>query len=368
MAESIDPPLRQPPGPQTAFITACEVLTWIGLGTGVVKEKLDRDAFDAMYRWSTSNLNSVLEALEARSSPEPFYAVHRSFTGFQDNGRYPERCLSPEGPVAVRWIRARARKRFGRLVSFAELASELRAEIEENRRMNILLHRATEELVDALRSERITAFGQRHLPNGSPNNGAPHDPIPVNVFIHPDITVTAWNQVTVDPDASIATWSARRGLDYSDVRFKTADVLRLWPAQTGGTAATSADDYTAPPPADGGFTLNSAQCIMPAASGPGLPIAVTEATTGTIIESLPTEGRARLPYQENLFRAEYRTRIERWKLTDGKFNPPTPDADRIWAGSLFVDVPRTALRTVRGDLAPNSWKRPGKRSGMIWPE
>ena len=318
MPKSVDRPLRQAPGPQTAIMTACEVLTWIALGTALTKEKLDQDGLDAVFLWSSSDLAAVLTALDARASSEPFYAVVRYHTGFQDDWRYVTRCLSPEGPRTLRWIRARARERIGRLVSYADLAATLRAEIEGYERVKVLLRCATKELLEVLRSEKMTAFGQRHFPNGDPNIDAPHEPIPLSVFINPNVTITLWNQVTINHDADAATWSTRPGMTYSDVRFKTADVLWLRPVQSGSADSVSPSEEALPPAPNGGRS----------------------------------EAGRRSPFRADLFRAEYKLRVERWKLEDRKFDPPSPDADLKWAEGLFNAVPRWALREARRTIAP----------------
>jgi hypothetical protein len=211
------------------------VLTWIALGEPWTKERLDETGFESLQQWLTSNLDAVLEALDARAAREPFCAVARHLTQWgaaaRDERFYADRFLSPRGPRTLRTLRARARQRTGQLVSYADVAAELRVEMESNRCARILLDQATRDLIEALRAEQIIAYGQEDLPDGQPNKNARHDPIPFNVFIHPVVTVTLWNTVAADANAPIAEWAARRKPNYTDVRFKTADVLALWPVE-----------------------------------------------------------------------------------------------------------------------------------------
>lgn len=71
-------------------------------------------------------------------------------------------------------------------------------------------------------------------------------------------------------------------------------------------------------------------------------------------------------YNERLLRAEYLVRVERWRGAGAEMAPPSPDDDRLWAALQFDHAPRQALRKVRRDLAPESWKKRGKRTGMKW--
>ena len=212
---------RRGPEPETAFISACEALTWIALGTAKTIDELNRDGFHAVRRWGSSELELVLEALEARAAPEPFYAVKQ--------GYFPDHHFSPDGPRLLRAIRARARQRTGRLVAFADLAAELRGEIECQARMQCLLQHATLDIMETLRKTQIVAFGQRRHPNGKPNPGAPHDAVHIELLIHPAVTLELWNEIGIDVDADLSTRRVREGLAYDDVRFRTSDILTLWP-------------------------------------------------------------------------------------------------------------------------------------------
>ena len=257
----IYPPRRAPGRPQTAFITACEALTWIAWGEARTVESINENAFASVRRWGTSELGLVLDAIEARAASEPFcaiksrYALEQQMKNFPYEERYTTIFSSQEGPRALRAIRARARQRTGHLISFPQLAKQLRAEIEDNQRRSVLVERSTAELLEAIRAEKITAFGQRRFPNGDRNPGAPHDPVPIEAVIHPSVTIELWNQLAIDSEADITAWNARRGMAFDDVRFKTADVLRLWPVQSIAAETASADKAATLPPPVGGASV-----------------------------------------------------------------------------------------------------------------
>ncbi len=79
-----------------------------------------------------------------------------------------------------------------------------------------------------------------------------------------------------------------------------------------------------------------------------------------------TTGRSKTRYTEGLLRAEYRVRVARWQQAGAGMVPPSSAEDHLWALSRFEHAPRVALRKARQDLAPESWKKPGKRAGMKW--
>ena len=226
MSDAVSFPPRRGPVPKTAFITACETVTWIAWGQAKTLGDIQDQGWDAVVRWGTSALGQVLEALEARSAPEPYCTIREEFS---PRGRF-----SRKGPSVLREIRARARKRTGMLVSYSELASELRGEIE-GLREDFIVH-AVAELMEALRAKKITARGQRHHANGDKNPGAEHTSIPVDALIHPSVTIQLWNQIGIDADTDLLAWRAAKGMAYEDVRLKTSEVLALWPPDPARTA------------------------------------------------------------------------------------------------------------------------------------
>lgn len=115
---------------------------------------------------------------------------------------------------------------------------------------------------------------------------------------------------------------------------------------------------------------NVATAVLRSTTGdqaPPSPIPTESANLVSKTDAVAGVGR-RVPFARNLLRAQYRVRVVRWQSTGEQFKPPSPDADRKWADSHYVGVPRTALREARKDLAPESWKKRGKRSGANWHE
>lgn len=76
-------------------------------------------------------------------------------------------------------------------------------------------------------------------------------------------------------------------------------------------------------------------------------------------------------YDIEVLKIEYMARVARWKAARKKrpdLRPPSPEQDAEWAQRTFGSVGRTKLRALRREWAPESWKKPGLRSGSIWRE
>lgn len=233
MSNIIPLPRRTGGVPQTAFITACEALTWIGLGKSQTKEQLNDADLRFIRLWGHSDVEPVLRALEGRSAPAPFCVLDRNVQirkGQPDHsGRYSDQTYSLFGPDGLRRIRARARQQTGRLVTYGELHAQLKMEAEDNRTASVRLGEARSQLLEALRCERISAYGHKSFLNGAPDKSSPYEAIPFTVFIEKGITVTSWNTAEPDRDLPMEAWVGRRGVHFGDVQFKTADILTLWP-------------------------------------------------------------------------------------------------------------------------------------------
>lgn len=222
MTGSVTYPPRTTLASQAVFISACEALTWIGWGEARTVDRIQQDGFAAVRRWGTSNLGLMLAALTARAAPEPYCMV-------LDRELVAARGITSRH---VRMVRARARRSSGALLSYSDLVNNLTAEIEQNRRNEELLTAATVDLLDAMRAETITGYGQQRKSDGSENQGAPHSAIPIEVLIHPLVTLGSRNQVTIDNEVDFSAWRERKALTFDDVRFRRSDILRLWPTQT----------------------------------------------------------------------------------------------------------------------------------------
>jgi hypothetical protein len=144
---------------------------------------------------------------------------------------YACKSVSPSGPALLRNIRAAARQRLGRLVSYAELLVLLDKEMQREADDDAALNRATAALMDALRRGAITAYGIPSDGDGDARIGAPHEPVPLTVLMGDNVTVDLFDQITIDFAGAAPEWMRWRRNTYHRVRFQTADVLSLWPAK-----------------------------------------------------------------------------------------------------------------------------------------
>jgi hypothetical protein len=138
----------------------------------------------------------------------------------------------------LRWIRATVRQREGRLVTYAELAKRLRAELQTEAEDEAQIERARQELLEALRAARLTAWGKPNTRQGQPNPLAQFEAIPASVFIDEAVSITEWATVSADPNHPTAIYSYH-GPTFREVRFHSAEVLTVWPAEPPETAISN---------------------------------------------------------------------------------------------------------------------------------
>jgi hypothetical protein len=292
---------RRGPAPQAAFISACEALTWIAWGEAKTNDDIMGDSIAVVMRWGTAELSNLLEALEARAAPSPYHLVVPQFS--------LDPRISPNGPGRLRAIRARARKRLKRLVSYGELATELRAEITASHKGQILLQGAAADMMEALRAGKITAFGQRRHPAGAANPGAIHEAVPIEVLIHPAVTLKYLNELGVDMDADFKAREAHKGQAYDDVRFKTAEVLALWPSD-------SVSDRTGSPgrPTSSHLVLSEFQRRAEAGEAASTITDEGKALVRWLAGTYPALAQMKSRTAENIIRSEFHRRRGRTKL------------------------------------------------------
>jgi hypothetical protein len=221
---------RSPVGaPATATLSARDVLNWIAFKE--VRPHPDtHEAIDFMFRWGDIRVGPLLEALEARANPQPFCIWQPLILDGQpwDRIHYGHRAFSPVSPKVLRWIRSKARQREGRLVTYAELVEALRTEVETERDESQRIDLARSELMEALRESRLTAWAKRDLRRGEADPAAVHEAVPANIFMDDAVVVTTRDQIGPDQDHPDA-WYRYHGPHFRDVKFYSAEVLKVWP-------------------------------------------------------------------------------------------------------------------------------------------
>ncbi len=224
-----------------------DVLSWIAFDE--LRPRPDfPDAVDFTLQWGSSSATHTLDALEARSSETPFCIWEPLALDEQpwDGRSYKHVAWSPMGPRMLRYIARQLRVKYGRTVTFREAASMLRAEAEIEKQNDELIREAKHDLMEALRSRRVTAWGKRDARNGSPNPQAEYEAIPATVFLDDMATVTEWGTLGADPDHPTALFEYR-GSTFRDLRFYTDEILTLWPARHPKVAATPLPETSMPP-------------------------------------------------------------------------------------------------------------------------
>jgi hypothetical protein len=219
-------------------MSACEVLTWIGLGRPLVWGDIHAATDRRLHRWMTTNLRAVEMALAARAAPFPSCAVVRNITDAPEPAWYADRALSPKGPSWLRKIRRRASEYEGRPVSYRELLASVRADIYEHDGDAPDIADAARQVIEALRAEKLTAYGLPSSRNGSARHSTALEPVPLGVLLHPTTTIDLNGQIGTDSEAEMLIWMRRRALTYHDVMFQTSAVLALWPVEASAPRVT----------------------------------------------------------------------------------------------------------------------------------
>lgn len=210
-------------------MTAWDVLCWIAFGEAQSKN-FDNHNIDFVGRWGNSRPEIVLRALEARASTEPHYLVQPLIMDGQpwDGKMYANHLASPKGPRILRRIRAQARRREGRLVTFQELPKLLKSDLEKIERDDGLLTKALATLREAVRGGKLAAWGCLALERGETDQCAEYVKLSPSVLFNDLVALTEWGTIGPDPDHPTAIFKYH-GKRYRNVRFQTDEVLANWP-------------------------------------------------------------------------------------------------------------------------------------------
>jgi hypothetical protein len=202
-------PHHRAPAPNSDLLTACEVLTWIAFGKPLTQYCLGANGALMLGTWGTDQLGDLRIALEARAAEQPYTPLAGAF----DKPWLSDNYVGQSWAKTARAIRARARQREQRMVSFVDLRDQLVRERDRSLYGDKLLEMASARLQGALAAGRLTAFGRRH-------EGSEHEPIKATVFMDSAISINWWDMVE----------SESNGRRFDEVQFKTAEVLTVWPA------------------------------------------------------------------------------------------------------------------------------------------
>jgi len=203
---------------------------------------MEAAADEQLERWKVRPMAHLREALEGRAALHPHCVFRYIQLPAEAKPLFPVpacKSVSSKGPALLRSIRAAARRRLGRLVTYAELLAMLDAEMARNAVEEPALDRATEGLMDSLRRGAIAAYGVPSDAQGDPRTGARHEPVPLTVLMGDNVTITLFDQITIEAD--IGEWMGWRRNAFHRVRFQTADVLALWPVEATLPAVTLED-------------------------------------------------------------------------------------------------------------------------------
>jgi hypothetical protein len=228
-------------------LSTWDVLTWIAFRD--LRPRPDfAEAVDFTLKWGHSSASQTLAALAARASGVPFYIWEPLILDGNpwDGDSYKHVAWSPNGPKMLRWIlrQLREKKGKGRFVRFGDAVELLRADLEAHRRHDELIGQARVELLEALRSRKLTAWGKRDLRRGEPHPAAEYETVPVTLFLDELVTLTEWDTIGADPDHPTAIYKYR-GPSFRDVRFYAADVVQLWTAPAPDAAQPRAPGVAA---------------------------------------------------------------------------------------------------------------------------
>jgi hypothetical protein len=223
--------------PFGAMMSAYEVLGWIAFKK--VRGWAHRtETIGFIYQCGEFDTAAVLAALEARACPEPYCIVIPAISEMQPWGRPApaKKMLSSEVPKLLRRVRANARQRENRLVTYSELATMLRSEMEIRR----ALHRARLALTEALAAGRLVVWAKCGF-----GESAAHDAVPANIFMDRFITVTEWGDICRYPRSATEGYLGR--LRFHDARFRTSEILAVWPVKTPDEEVSSRAVANVPP-------------------------------------------------------------------------------------------------------------------------
>ena len=219
-----------------AALTATEALTLLAFGKRETWDEFVRWDVDFLQHWGVwPQVAEMLELLEARGGSEPFYPwrpvmsddgerVQRYETEFAAPSRWVEGQSGPfklGAPELARFIRTKHRRRLGRAISFADLATLLRAEWDAYRDRAHRWDKANTRLRNAILNSELTAWAVRA-----------DDPKQEHVALPPQVALRAFqfrgDQIEPDDYASAEDHNALLTRSrWIQVRFRFSEIEGL---------------------------------------------------------------------------------------------------------------------------------------------
>ena len=89
---------------------------------------------------------------------------------------------------------------------------------------------AKRDLLEALRAGELSGWGKRDTRRGEPNPTAEYEAINKEIFLNELVGITERGTVGADPEHATAIFKYL-GPSFSEVRFYSAEVLRVFPAR-----------------------------------------------------------------------------------------------------------------------------------------
>jgi hypothetical protein len=211
--------------PAGAWMDPAEVTAWIAFRKPFPRSKWDEFANGKLSRsWPEWGFRNGIVTMEdqARLLLSAFLA-----RGQRRPWRVPNAELLGGG-----WIKS-FREQVSRLMrqhaaSATTLAAELEQDIKTHTAVYTALDSAQQEMIAAVREERLELFGHKAKGAGQADPSAVAVRVEAVLFLGPrTIDLDGW--IREDRQLPTEEWAGYRGPYYDRVRFKTEEVIALWP-------------------------------------------------------------------------------------------------------------------------------------------
>jgi hypothetical protein len=219
--------------PTKAMMTSYETLTWVAFRRAMPPEQFRTILRATFDRWLISRPDNLLTALEARagiSGNGPFYAW-RPGPGL----------FSEAGPIMLRCIRRKRRQETQQLVTFGDLVQMLRADLAADAVLHNQILNAEEQVRNSAAGGLLVGYGIPCEPCEGWSAGIVQ-PLPATLFMHPTVELSLTGTLIANIARPPFEGLGHEQLRFDSVQFRTADVLRLWPAQTDTTFPGAGSD------------------------------------------------------------------------------------------------------------------------------